>query len=351
MVRIRTAWLVAVTALALGGAACKKNDDAKKDDKTQPAGSGTTATPAGDPKPAGGGTTAADGDDLSLIPADSDVVLGLNFAQLQQSALWKQFGPKLMDKAGPGLAEFKATCGFDPMEAVKSVSIGMKNIDSTGSTKPDGTIVIHGPDKAKVLACLDKNKDKAQADGTEIKMDGDVLFVKDKTGQTTALTFANNNTIVATMGTLATADGVKSAVKGGNGLKTSGTFTEMYSKLNPQDSLWFLVNGNAKFMEKSGSLGVKPKALFGSLNVTDGLALDMRIRLASPDEVKGFVGMAQGQIGNPQVKQMFDQLDIVGDANDARVTVKMSQQKLQSLIAMVGGMMGGMMGGAGAGAP
>ncbi|MFT3698302.1 MAG: hypothetical protein QM831_34485 [Kofleriaceae bacterium] len=343
-----------MAALALGGAACKKGDDAKKDDKAAPAGGGgsSTATPSGD-KPAGGGAVVSDGDDLSLIPADSDIVLGLNFAQLQQSALWKQFGPKLMDKAGPGLAKFKDKCGFDPMEAVKSVSIGMKNIDTNGS-KPDGTLVVHGPDKAKVLACIDKNKAEAAADGTEFKMDGDVMFVKDKSGQTTALTFANDNTIVATMGTMATADGVKAAVKGGNGLKSSATFTEMYSKVNPQDSLWFLVNGNAKFMEKSGSLGVKPKAVFGSLNVTDGLALDMRIRLASPDEVKGFVGMAQGQIGNPQVKQMFDQLDIVGDANDARVTVKMSQQKLQALVGMIGGMMGGMMGGAGgagAGAP
>ena len=64
----------------------------------------------------------AAGDDLSLLPADSEMVMGLNFAQLQQSALWKQFAPKLMEKAAGGIAEFKAACGFDPMEAIKSIS-------------------------------------------------------------------------------------------------------------------------------------------------------------------------------------------------------------------------------------
>ena len=34
--------------------------------------------------------------------------------------------------------------------------------------------------------------------------------------------------------------------------------------------------------------------------------------------------MTQGQIGNPQVKQMFDTLDITGDGTDAKISVKMS---------------------------
>jgi len=350
MVRIRTAWFVAaVAALALGGA-CKKNDDAKKtDDKSAPK---TTDTPAGG-TPATPGTTAAVNDanasDLSLLPADSEIVIGVNLAQIQQSALYKQFLAKFMDKASGGLAEFKANCGFDPIDSIKSIAIGMKGVGGGGGAVPDGAIVIHGPDKAKVMACfnLDKAKTAAAAKGTEIKMDGDVALIKDKSGNTTAFTFVNDTTMLGIMGTKANADGLKDAAKGASALKSSATFVDMYSKINTQDSLWGLVNGNSHILDKAGGLGIKPKAVFGSLNLTDGLTVDIRVRMATADEVKGFVDLAQGQISSPQVKQLFDQLDVVGDGNDAKITVKMSAAKLQALAQMVQSTMGAMMGGMG----
>ena len=345
MVRFRNTWLVAVVALGLGGAACKKSDDAKSGDKTA---TGDKAT--GDKSGGGGGTTAndANGGDLSLLPVDSEMVIGLNIAQLQQSALWKQFSPKIMDKIAGGLADFKADCGFDPLDSIKSIAMGMKNMGGGG--EPDGAIVIHGPDKAKVLACVDKEKAKAKDKGTEMTVDGDVVLMKDKTGATTAFTFVNDTTMLGVIGSKGNKDGVKEAAKGGSTLKSSQTFVDMYSKINTQDSLWMLINGNSPALAKAGGMGIKPKAVFGSINLTDGLTLDFRVRMSTPDEAKSLVGMMQGQVGNPQVKQMFDTLDITGDGTDAKVSVKMSAQKLQALVAMVGGMMGGMMGGAGGGA-
>jgi hypothetical protein len=349
MVRIRTAWFVAaVAALALGGA-CKKNDDAKKtDDKSAP------KTTAGGTPGAPGTTIAANdanGSDLSLLPADSEIVVGVNLGQIQQSALYKQFIAKFMDKASSGLAEFKANCGFDPVESIKSIAIGMKNVGGGGGAVPDGVIVIHGPDKAKVMACfsLDKAKASASAKGTELKVDGDIAYIKDKSGNTTAFTFVNDTTMLGVMGSKATADGIKDAAKGASALKSSATFVDMYSKINTQDSIWGLVNGNSNLLSKMGSLGIKPKAVFGSLNLSDGLTVDVRVRMSSADEVKGFVGLAQGQIASPQVKQLFDQLDVVGDGNDAKFSVKMSAAKLQALATMVQGTMGAMMGGMGGG--
>jgi len=345
MVRFRNTWLVAVVALGLGGAACKKSDDAKGGDKTA---AGDKANPAGDKAGGGGGGISdANGSDLSLLPVDSEMVIGLNIAQLQQSALWKQFSPKIMDKIAGGLADFKADCGFDPLDSIKSIAMGMKNMGGGG--EPDGAIVIHGPDKAKVLACVDKEKAKAKDKGTEMTVDGDVVLMKDKTGASSAFTFVNDTTMLGVIGSKGTKDGVKEAAKGGSALKTSQTFVDMYSKINTQDSLWMLINGNSPALAKASGMGIKPKAVFGSINLTDGLTLDFRVRMASPDEAKSLVGMMQGQVNNPQVKQMFDTLDVTGDGNDAKVSVKMSAQKLQALVAMVGGMMGGMMGAGGGG--
>jgi len=338
MVRIRSGWLAAIAAVGLVTGACKKNDD-----KTAHTGSGTTTTTTtttsgGTPTP----VAVAGADDLALLPVDSEMVMGLNFAQLQQSALWKQFSPKLMEKAASGLAEFKVACGFDPLEAVKTVSMGLKGL---GGSTPDGAIVVHGPEKAKVMACVDKAKVEAAKKGTDITVDGDVFIVKDKEGQPSAFTFVNDTTLIGTIGTMGTKDGVLAAAKGTSTLKSSQAFTEMYSKINTSDSLWLLMNGNSPAFSKMGAMGVKPKAIFGSVNVTDGLTMDMRIRLGTPDEAKQLVTMLQGQINNPQVKQMFDKLDVVADGSDAKFGVAMSNQKLQQLIGMVGGMMGGMMGG------
>jgi hypothetical protein len=342
MVRTRIGWLAAIAALGLAAGACKKNDN-KAGTGSGSSTTTTTTTTTGD-KTSATPVAVAGGDDLALLPVDSEMVMGLNFAQLQQSALWKQYSPKLMEKAAGGLADFKAACGFDPLEAVKTVSIGMKGL---GGTTPDGAIVVHGPEKAKVMACLDKAKAEAAKKGSELTIDGDVFMVKDKSGQNSAFTFVNDTTIVGVIGGNATKDAVLAAAKGGSALKSSPAFVEMFSKINTNDSLWMLMNGNSPAFSKMGSMGVKPKAIFGSVNVTDGLTLDMRIRLGTPDEAKQLVSMLQGQINNPQVKQMFDKLDVTQDASDAKFSVAMSNQKLQQLVGMVGGMMGGMMGGGG----
>lgn len=338
MVRIRSGWLAALVAVSLVGA-CKKNDNKAG------TGSGSATTTTTTTTTTGGGATpvaVAGADDLSLLPVDSEMVMGLNFAQLQQSALWKQFSPKLMEKAATNLAEFKAACGFDPLEAVKTVSMGLKGL---GGAQPDGVVVVHGPQKAQVMACVDKAKAEAAKNGTELTVDGDVFMVKDKSGQTSAFTFVSGDTLVGTLGAMGTKDGVMAAAKGTAGIKSSSTFMEMYSKINTNDSLWMLMNGNSPAFSKMGSMGVKPKAIFGSINVTDGLTVDMRMRLGTPDEAKQLVTMLQGQLNNPQVKQMFDKLDVAQDASDAKFSVAMSNQKLQQLVQMVGGMMGGMMGG------
>jgi hypothetical protein len=341
MVRTRSGWLVAVVALGLSAGACKKKEEKAGTDTKTTEKAGDVAKDVA--KPAGPNAMAA-ADDLSLLPADSDIVLGLNFAQLQQSALWKQFSPKLMEKAASGLAEFKAACGFDPLEAVKSVSVGMK---MSSDEKGDGVVVVHGPDKGKVTACLPKAKEEAAKNGGDVTIDGDVFTVKSKKGETSVWTFAGADTLIGSVGDKATKDTLMAAAKGGSALKSSAAFVDMYSKISTKESLWFLVNGNAPFMAKAAQAGVKPKAVFGSLNVTDGLTLDMRIRLATPDEATQLVNMAKGQTSNPQVKQMFDKLDVTNDGADAKISVAMSNQKLQQLIGMVGGMMGGMMGGMG----
>jgi len=355
MVRIRHGWLVAALALGFSAGACKK------DEKKAPATGGETAAKPGDKpaekpaeKPAdpGAGSPIAavaaginpNASDLSLLPVDSEIVLGLNFAQLQKSALWKKFAEPMMMKGDTQakLTEFKAKCGFDPMTAVQSISMGLKGV---GGDKPDGVMVVHGPEKTKVMACLDKMKDEAAKDGSTVTRDGDIVVVKSKTGETFAFTYVNETTVLGVVGPNATAAGVKAAAAGTSALKTSQAFVDMYSKINTSDSLWILMNGNSKAFEKAAQMGFKPKAVFGSVNVTDGLSVDMRVRLDTPDQAAQITNMANSQTA--QFKPMVDKLAIVAEGADVKIDIALSTQKLEALISQFAGMMGGMGGGMG----
>ncbi|MGN6104839.1 MAG: hypothetical protein ACTHU0_07040 [Kofleriaceae bacterium] len=329
------AGLVASSALALG--ACKKEE---KKNPSQPAGEtrsgeqnggvGKTPTPSAP-------SSASVGDDLSLLPVDSEVVMGLNFAQLQQSALWKKFvEPQLVSgDAMKQLAEFKTSCGFDPLEAIKSVSVGMKNATAE---KPDGVIVLHGPDKSKVLGCFDKMKDKAAAEGTIVTRDGDVVTMKKDDDGLVVFTFVNDNTAVAVVGATASVDTLKAATAGNSALKTSGAFVDMYSKIKTGDSLWLLMNGNSKVFEQAARMGIKPKAVFGSVNVTSGLSLDLRMRLDSADQATQMATGFKGQAA--ALTSMVDKLDIAADGPDVKFYVSLSEQKLATLVQQFGGMLG-----------
>ncbi|MBS1122386.1 MAG: hypothetical protein H6Q90_4614 [Deltaproteobacteria bacterium] len=345
MVRNR-GWLVAglLSVGLIGLASCKKEDKAPAasgsgDTKVDPkATAEKPAPPAGVPSTSKVSPTAT-GDDLSLLPVDSEVVMGLNFSQLQQSQLFKQFVEPLMMKGDfqTKLNEFKTQCGFDPLQAVKTVSIGMKGI---GATKPDGVIVVHGAEKAKVMDCFEKMKAEAKKDA-EVTRDGDIIIIKsNKGGDTVAFQFVNDTTALMVMGANATKDGIKAAAAGTSTLKSSAAFVEMYSKINIQDSMWLLMNGNSKAFDKAAAMGFKPKAVFGSLNVTDGLTLDLRMRLDSADQATQIAQMGKSQAAG--AASMFDKLDIVSDGADVKVSIALSNAKLQSLIKQFGGLLGGM---------
>ncbi|MBS1123969.1 MAG: hypothetical protein H6Q90_6197, partial [Deltaproteobacteria bacterium] len=266
---------------------------------------------------------AASGDDLSLLPVDSEFVGGLDVGQLQQSFLWKQYvEPLLTTDVQKQMTEFKNLCGVDPMKVVTRISFGLKGL-TTGA--PDGVIVAHGVPKAKLVACFAQiSKDKKLGD--EVTVDGDVLISNSKDGRPVAFTFVNDSTALIVVGSSATKAGVRTTAKGGTALRTSAAFVDLYKKTKITDTLWILMNGNSKAFDALSQMGVKPKAVFGSINVVQDLQLDMRMRLDSADVAKLLAIQAQGPV--TQAAAMFDQLAVASDGADVRVTLALSDAKL-----------------------
>jgi hypothetical protein len=275
-------------------------------------------------------------DDLSLLPVDSELVLGLDFQQLQSSSLWKQFVEPQLAKGDmkKQLDDFKSKCGVDAMKVVTKIAMGIKGI---GGDKPDGVIVAHGVPKAKLVACYDKLSKDKKAD-QDITRDGDVLIVKQKGGQAAAFTFIDDSTALMVIGTQATSAGIKGIAKGTSALKTSAAFVEFYKKTNTNDTMWGIMNGNSKAFDQFAAMGIKPKAVYGSLNVTKDVNLDIRMRLGSADEAKNLATMFNGQL--KAVASMFDKIEVKADGSDMKVAIMLTETKLKALAKQMGGMMG-----------
>jgi len=350
----RRRWFVAGLLIA---AACSKGDKpsdkpAEQPDPAKPADK-LPAEPAVKPDPVTPVAKikqATNTADLSLLPIDSDMVVGVNIALIQTSPQWKEFiVPRVMtDDVKARLDEFKQKCNIDPLAVIKSASIGLKE------GAKEGVVVVHGPDKAQVTACAEKMK--ADKDSkVVVTTDGDVTILKSKTAgpdtPSVAFTFTSADTAVIVVGSKATTAGVKAVVGSTGGLTSSGAFVDMYNRLETEKSLWMLMNGKSKAFAPLAMAGIKPTHVFGALDVSDGLVFDLRMRLASPDQATQSATMMKSQLAPAAGMLNIDKLDVTSDGQDLKLAMMVSKANVPKMLkAMVGlASMGG--GGAGMGGP
>ncbi len=368
---LRTRTLVVGLLIITLGVACKKGDDKAKGDKTgdtagdkgsgsaqpndKPAAEKPADKPAdkADDKPAAPAQPIKAGphaDDLSMVPVDSDFVLGFNFEQLQKSKLWKDYVEARMmaDNVGTVFGEIKTTCKYDPMKVIKLATVGFK------PEKKEGVVVAHGLGKSEMLACADKFKGSPKVDVTK---DGEIITIKPKSGDgvPVVIGFSDDSTAVAVIGPAADGGKVKSAMAGNSGLKTSARFVDLYNKLDTSWSMWFVANGRAKAFSALGSLGLKPKAVYGALSVTDGLEFELRMRVASPDQATQWAMTFKQQVNGAAGMLHLDKHEVEADGSDVKVSVGVTAKNLTAMVASLkqvaamaaGGMGGGAQGGMG----
>jgi hypothetical protein len=293
----------------------------------------------------GGGAAGVAGDDLNVIPAESEVVAGINLASLRESAIFKELGQKALAQATSELSKFKAKCGFDPVDTIKSLTIGIKMLEGE---KVRGSVIAHtSAPRDKLKACLEKSKADAEADGDTLKIEGDIAYLNSKKGtEFMALTFFGSDGVVALLNDSEwTKDKVTAALAGGGSIKSNKAFTEPFGAIKKGQTLWFYVNGESKAAAMAKASGLAATAFFGSVNLTDGLASDLRARMKTPAEATAAVEAFKGQM--TQAQMFFTKSEMKADGNDLRVIVELTGSQLKGMAAMVGGMIGGRMGGGG----
>ena len=274
--------------------------------------------------------------DLGMLPANADVVFGLDMARIQSSALWTQFVAPALVKAS-GLQTFADRCGFDPLASLSTVTIGLEGVGNGAVT---GTIVVHGPDKAKVMACVAQDSDHSQ----HTIVDGDIVEITDHHGGGYGMSFKfiDENTALVVIGQVTNAKAqLTSAAANDGGLATSPAFGELFANIDSDDPLWFVIGPSSSLFSESDAalaqFGTHMSALYGSIDVTDSLVIEAGMRLGAPDQVAKLVAVAQTEIDKfaqtGKLVQYFTQLDVNGDGSDLIVSIAANTLQLMNLAA------------------
>jgi hypothetical protein len=268
-------------------------------------------------------------DPLGYLPVDSEIVLSLDANRLRASGLWKMIKPRIEAKAGEVLEKFRTQCGVDLLLSIKQIAMSFKGFGEAPG--PHGVFVVRGLDRTALTACMDRLV------GTDprVSFANGVVMVTAAPGENaTAFTFASASTLVGVISPTASPEELAAVLKAGAPLRDSPMFLELLGQIQTKSTMWFAMNGNSKVFDKMPSLGFRPKAFTGSVDLANGFAGVARMRLDSADNARHLVGLGQPQLG--QVKSMLDELELTSEDADVVLRVAMSQTQLESIVKALG---------------
>jgi hypothetical protein len=267
-------------------------------------------------------------DVLAFIPKDSDIVGGIDLARLRSSPLWaNQIEPLMANNGGRTLTKIRTSCGFDPITAVSHFAFGVHQVDTTNEL----TAVARDIEPRGAIECVAKILKSPDI----FTRDGDTLVIAEK-GDTfqLALSPLGRAAVLAVGGPVANRALVTSRVQSGTPLRTSPAFVELYNKLEPNASVWFIANGASPLMQPVASAGIKPRFIDGTVTVTDRYVAVLRVTFATPDEAQNLATLSNSV--SAQVRAMVETFDVHADGPVVRFDVVMTSAQAQTVLGMLG---------------
>lgn len=265
------------------------------------------------------------------MPAQAEIVFGVDFVQLKGSALWQKFEPQFINQIGI-LETYRKSCGFDPVKTIERVTFAG---NSTGPNRFTGVAVVRGVDSGRAMECITKN---AQQIGT-VSNDGGVLIVKQQNmADPMAVTAVDPTTIVVQVDTTVNAGSMKAVLRAGAPLRSSPTFMKLYERREKGASMWGMANGTSKLFEPIASMGIKPKAVDGTLTVSDKFSGMIRATFSSPEEAKKLADDINRTAA--MAKRFVEKLNVRADGPMVIIDGAVTEAQLRTMMSMMGGMLG-----------
>jgi hypothetical protein len=217
-------------------------------------------------------------DPLAYLPASSALTLSIDIVRLRKSPLWNAYWPQIQAAIAPQLAGVKAKCGFDPLEAITSITAATQE-----GSEDDVTIVVRGLPRDQTIACVMKQTLPAATAVNE----GGVITLHHQSGAMNMFTFVDPTTLVLRGSKAPTKESLQAAVATASPLRDSKPFMARFDRLTKDPVMWVLMTGKGEWMTKAGgSIGEKPVAIEIAIRMTDDVLVDGRVQMETPDAAK-----------------------------------------------------------------
>jgi hypothetical protein len=280
-----------------------------------------------------------------IFPPESNLVMGVNLAQISSSQLYKQFvEPKLKAETDKELAEFKAECGFDPLTTVKEVLIGGAMDQDTAAKNDKMIVVITGISRQQFTQCSEK---MAKKEGENLSVSQEGKFTRmEKDGETVWIGWVDDTTMVA--GLKMDRAMLEQRMSGaGGGVSANKELMALVDRTDQSSGVWLAVQKPAG-AESPG--GVDFEGVFASIHLSSGLRLNAGMRQGSADEATKTTDQAKNMLEQAKAQagpfgKYLSKVEIGSKDADVLVNVSLSDAELQEILAQVGPLLGMMLGG------
>lgn len=327
----------ALCALAFSATGCEK----KKDE----AGGGAAGGGGGAKGAAGAQAAVPSKTGFAVFPGDSQFVVGVNLASARSSGLWAKYKDKVEAQMASEFAELREACGIDPIGQVQTIIAAGKQ---GGGGEPDAVVVMKGLQRGSLKTCGEK---MAAKEGKKLTVteEGNLAnyVVDDK--NIWAAWLDDSTVVIAPEKDKAY---VSARAAGEGGLAEGSAVMALLKSVDTSAAIYFAAD--TAMMGPQAAMMQGAKGIFGSLKLTDGLALDAGLRFDTADNAKKMTEMVNQQVGAmkgqlpPQFKTLVEKAVIKQVDKDMVLQLSLSGAELEQLAqALEGmkGMLGGGMGG------
>jgi len=290
---------------------------------------GSSAPPVGPSNKAPTPSYEASLDDvLGFLPATSEIVFGIDGAQIRKTAVWTQLGPKVEKLMGSDLVQLRTACGFDPMQTVERISVGLSMPERDVIT---GVVVVRGVG-AGMLGCVRSRFGKTSQAGTVSDDKGVLILGRPDDREKSAWTLIGS-TLIVQIDPHVSHDTMQAVLASGSPLRTSHAFMDLYGRLERGASVWGVINGKTKLLDEAAGAGMRPVTVMGTLAMSDRIVIAGRAVFAD-DATAGKVDTLL-KTSLAQIGKFTEHAESRQEGAQVIVGLSVSGAQLQTLLAFL----------------
>ncbi len=284
---------------------------------------GARPAPANQAKPA-----IATTDPLVFLPADSQVVIGVDFKQLTASAIWKEYETRI--KAAIESASTAATdekC-YRRFLATERMTLSLQSMDKA---KLSAVFVLHVPEAPALLECFAGDKTAK----TTISHDGEFVLVrKEGDDKIVGVGAIGADTVLIQLGTHVDAASLRAVIASGAPLRAVPGFMSQFTSVDPGATSWIVAGDGSEMLAAMAASGIHPHGAYARLSITDQLAMVIHLALGSDDEAATMAQALDAQAAG--VRAFVGKIDIKSQGKLLVIDAAMTAEHLRQIVAMLG---------------